>query len=197
MAPRYSRSPIADEGAYQKKLEITQSYLRPEMNVLEFGCGTGSTALVHASFVGHITAIDYSSKMIDIAKAKAEEANITNVEFKHATLEDLNFPTQTFDVVLGLNILHLLDTRTAAISRAYELLKPGGIFISSTAVLGDSLSFLKFLLPIGHTLRLLPYVGVFKSDQLTSDLNEAGFEIDREWLPSKGQAVFIVATKPR
>src|SRR5215217_1657238 len=54
LAERYARQPIADEAAYQTKLDITRSYLHPDMAVLEFGCGTGSTALQHAPHVRHI-----------------------------------------------------------------------------------------------------------------------------------------------
>ena len=64
IAERYSKRPIADEAAYQKKLQVTREYLRPDMEVLEFGCGTGSTAITHAPCVKHIHAIDISPKMI-------------------------------------------------------------------------------------------------------------------------------------
>ena len=36
-AEKYSKQPIADEAAYQKKLQVTQQYLKPNMEVLEFG----------------------------------------------------------------------------------------------------------------------------------------------------------------
>ena len=48
VAAGYAKQPIADEAADQRKLKVTQEYLQPSMNVLEFGCGTGSTAIVHA-----------------------------------------------------------------------------------------------------------------------------------------------------
>ena len=35
IAERYSKQPIADEAAYQKKLKVTQEYFKPEMEVLE------------------------------------------------------------------------------------------------------------------------------------------------------------------
>ena len=41
MADRYVRSPIADEDAYRTKLAVTQGYFRPDMEVLEFGSGSG------------------------------------------------------------------------------------------------------------------------------------------------------------
>ncbi|MDJ0945640.1 MAG: hypothetical protein QNJ30_19405 [Kiloniellales bacterium] len=36
IAERYSKRPVADEAAYQRKLEVTREYFRPEMEVLEF-----------------------------------------------------------------------------------------------------------------------------------------------------------------
>ena len=56
IAARYSKKPVADEAAYQKKLQITRKYLRPDSRVLEFGCGTGSTAIAHAAHVKHVLA---------------------------------------------------------------------------------------------------------------------------------------------
>ena len=71
IAERYSKQPIADEAAYQKKLQVTREYFQPDMEIVEFGCGTGSTAITHAPYVKHIHAIDISSKMIEIAQGKA------------------------------------------------------------------------------------------------------------------------------
>jgi ubiquinone/menaquinone biosynthesis C-methylase UbiE len=80
IAEGYSRQPIADETAYQKKLQVTREYFQPSMNVLEFGCGTGSTAIAHAPYVQHIRAIDFSANMIAIAQAKADAQNIKDLE---------------------------------------------------------------------------------------------------------------------
>ena len=45
IAVHYSKQPVADELSYQKKLEVTREFLTPQSKVLEFGCGTGSTAI--------------------------------------------------------------------------------------------------------------------------------------------------------
>ena len=76
IAKRYSKRPVADEAAYQKKLQVTREYILPDMEVLVLGCGTGSTAIAHAPYVKHILAIDISPKMIDIAQGKAEAKNV-------------------------------------------------------------------------------------------------------------------------
>ncbi|MDH3441394.1 MAG: class I SAM-dependent methyltransferase, partial [Gammaproteobacteria bacterium] len=109
IAPRYSRKPVSDEAAYQKKLEVTREYLRPDMDVLEFGCGTGSTAIAHAPYVKHILATDISPKMIEIARDKAAADEVENVTFRVATIEDLDASDSAFDAALGLSILHLLE----------------------------------------------------------------------------------------
>ncbi|MDH3338570.1 MAG: class I SAM-dependent methyltransferase [Gammaproteobacteria bacterium] len=195
IAERYSRQPIADEAAYQRKLAVTREYFRPDMNVLEFGCGTGSTAIAHAPYVHHIHAIDISSKMIEIAQHKADASNIGNVTFEQSTIEEIGVANQSLDAVLGLSILHLLDDKEAAIAKVYKMLKPGGVFVTSTACLGDKMKFFKFIAPLGKFFGLMPLVKVFSTQELLDSLTGAGFEIDYQWRPDKGQAVFIVTKK--
>jgi ubiquinone/menaquinone biosynthesis C-methylase UbiE len=106
IAERYSERPVADEAAHQQKLQVTRTYFRPDSEVLEFGCGTGSTAISHSPYVRHIRAIDISSKMLEIAREKAEKEGVENVTFEQLTIEDVNVPDQSLDAVLGLSILH-------------------------------------------------------------------------------------------
>ena len=195
IANRYARTPIADEAAYQEKLRITREYLRPDMDVLEFGCGTGSTALVHAPFVKRILAIDISSRMIEIARQKAGDANVGNVEFRQAAIDDFTPADRRFGAVLGLSILHLVEDRDATIAKVHDLLEPGGVFVSSTACLGDTMAFFKLIAPIGRAVGLLPILKVFTADQLVASMTRNGFRIAHRWQPSKGKAVFIVAVK--
>ncbi len=83
-AASYAARPVGTEAVYERKLEIAREHFRPDMEVLEFGCGTGSTAISHAPYVKHIKAIDFSSEMIEIARAKAETAQVQNVTFATA-----------------------------------------------------------------------------------------------------------------
>lgn len=195
IAVRYSKQPIANEAAYQKKQQVTREYLRADMEVLEFGCGTGSTAISHAPYVKYIHAIDTSSKMIEIARGKAEAENIDNVTFGQSTIDDLNVSDQTLDVVLGLSVLHLLEDKENVVAKIYKMLKPGGIFVSSTACLGDTMKFFKVIAPIGKFFGLMPLLKVFTTKELQDCLTNAGFDIDYSWQPSKGKTVFVVAKK--
>jgi ubiquinone/menaquinone biosynthesis C-methylase UbiE len=197
IADKYSKSPIADEAAYQKKLEVTRGYLRPDMNVLELGCGTGSTAIVHAPHVSHIRAIDVSSKMIEIARGKADAQHIENISFEQSTIDGLDVPDETFDAVLGLSILHLLANWQEVVAKVYKMVKPGGIFVTSTPCLGSSLRYapLRLILPIGRLFGRVPLVKFFTQKNLEDTLTGAGFAIDYQWVPGPGKAVFIIAKR--
>jgi len=195
IAERYSKRPVADEAAYQRKLQVTREYFRLNMEVLEFGCGTGSTAIAHAPYVKHIHAIDISSKMIEIAQGKAAANNVENVTFGQSAIEEIDIADQTLDAVLGLSILHLVDNKEAVIAKAHKMLKRGGLFVTSTACIGDTMKFFKAIAPIGQFIGLMPLVRVFTTKELENRLTDAGFSIDYQWQPGKGKAVFIVAKK--
>jgi len=197
IAERYSRQAIADEAAYQKKLKITQGLFRPEMEMLELGCGTGSTAIIHAPFVKHIRAIDISSKMLEIAKAKADAAEIKNIKFEVATCDELNVADESMDVVLAMSILHLLEDKEAMIAKVYRMLKPGGVFVSSTACITGTMTLIKLIVPIGRLFGFMPQVlKFFTPKELANAIADAGFNIDYQWQPGRNKAVFIVAKKP-
>jgi 2-polyprenyl-3-methyl-5-hydroxy-6-metoxy-1,4-benzoquinol methylase len=194
-AERYSRRPVSDEAAYQKKLQVTRDYLRPDMEVLEFGCGTGSTAIAHAPHVKHIQAIDWSSKMIEIAQRKAESEGVENVTFAQETIDELSVDDRTYDAVLGLSILHLLENWDDVIAKVHGMLVPGGVFVSSTMCLGKTMKFIELIAPVGRFLGLMPMLKVFTTEELEASLTDAGFDIDYRWQPGKRKAIFIVAKR--
>ena len=195
LADKYSRRPIADEAAYQKKLDATREYFQPDMDVLEIGCGTGSTAIAHAPYVAHFLATDLSTRMVEIAKDKAKAAGIDNVTFEAASVDALDVPDASIDVVMAHNILHLLEDREQVIADVHKMLKPGGAFVSSTACIGDMMLPLRLIVPVGRFLRLFPLVKVFSVAELMDSLENAGFEIDYEWQPKKSAAAFIICRK--
>ena len=112
-----------------------------------------------------------------------------------STIEEISVSDQTLDAVLGLSILHLLDNKEEVIARAHKMLKPGGIFVTSTACIGDTMKFFKVIAPIGKFLGLMPLVKVFTTRELEDSLTDAGFEIDNQRQSNKNKAVFIVAKK--
>lgn len=193
-AEKYIKSPIKDEATYQQKLKITQEFLRPDWKVLEFGCGSGATAIFHAPCVEHVVATDISDKMIEAAQRKAVESGVKNIVFQQGTLDNLQFQNESFDAVLGLNVLHLLEDVDGAIAKVYRLLRNDGVFVSSTSLIAEINLAFRWLITGMQFLGLAPYVSRFTKDQLVSKLLKAGFTIEREWQTSH-ESVFIVARK--
>ncbi|MFP6836168.1 MAG: class I SAM-dependent methyltransferase [Pseudomonadales bacterium] len=196
-AERYAKSPVSDEASYQKKLAETQSFFTPNMRILEFGCGTGTTAVQHAPHVQHIDAIDISENMLEIGRGKATEAGVENITFTRGTLTEFNADTATLDAVLALNVIHLLPDRQAVIAEVERILKPGGVFVSSTVCVGHSyLRFIKLIVPLAKLLGLMPDLFVLTEAELATEFTNAGFVIERQWHHGKkGIGVFMVARK--
>lgn len=193
-AEKYAKSAIKDEASYQKKLAITQEYLNADSYILEFGCGSGSTAICHAPYVQHILATDISDKMIEIAQQRAIKDGIENISFQQGVLDELNIQDQSFDAVLGLNVLHLLKDVDGSINTVNSLLKNNGVFISSTSLIGEVNIVFHWLISAMQFIGLAPYVARFTKKQLINKLIKAGFYIEREWQTSH-ESVFIVAKK--
>ncbi len=131
-----------------------------------------------------------------IAKEKAKKDGITNVSFEQAAIEDLDISDKTYDAVMGHSILHLLENKEAVVDDVFRILKPGGIFITSTTCLGGANFVLEWILAIGQFIGLLPLVKFFTTDELVKCLTNAGFMVDYQWQPGKDKAVFIIASKP-
>lgn len=197
VAEKYARKAVPDEAAYQRKLVETQSFLSADMQVLEFGCGTGTTAIHHAPYVKHIDALDISDKMLEIGRQKAHKAGIENITFSRGTLAEFNVGTATQDAVLGLNVIHLIPDRQATFAEVARVLKPGGVFVSATGCLAHSwLRFLTLIVPLGKLFGLMPDLFVISEEQLVREITDAGFSIETRWHHgTQGIEVFIIARK--
>ena len=194
LSSTYAKQSIGNEGAYQRKIAQTQSMMRPDMKVLEIGCGTGSTAAIHAPHVGHYTGVDYAPKMVAIARGKIGGAS--NLSFEVSTFADWGAADASYDMILGLSILHLMPDYRDTLAKAYRPLKPGGYLVTSTICLGDHAGIVKYILPVASSLRVAPVIVPFKLDGLTSNIKEAGFDIVDEWQPTPKEAAYHLSQKP-
>lgn len=197
LADHYAASPIADEASYQTKLTETRRLLRPDMEVFEFGCGTGSTALLHSPHVRHITATDLSQRMVEIARGKAEAEGVSNVTFTRVDFATLPVTPSSYDIVMGHSILHLVPDPQAAIDKAFTMLKPGGYLVTSTVCMAwGPLALMMPIAPLGEALGKLPHLNFFTANGLEKMQRRAGFDIVQRWHPGGIKAVFFIARKP-
>jgi len=134
--------------------------------------------------------------MLDIARQKAKDSNVQNINFQKASIADFNIKNNSYDVVLAMSILQLLEDKELAIEKSYEMLKPGGVFISSTACIREKIPFFNFFAPLAQLVRLIPLVSSFSTKQLKNSMIQANFNIEYEWRPNNTMVTFIIARKP-
>src|SRR6266404_4640495 len=101
--------------------------------VLDLGCGTGATAVRLARLGIHVTLLDSSLAMLDIAKRATQEAGVTDkVVLQHGDATQLAnlFHTRSFDVILCHNILEYCDDARAVLSGAARALRDSSAILS-------------------------------------------------------------------
>lgn len=198
LAERYAKKPVDDPMAFERKKAITRALLAPRSIVFEIGCGTGSLALELAPAAGHIHSMDVSAEMIRIANGKKAAQGVKNVTFHHGTL-DQGAPLRAgeADVVWAYSILHLVDDRRRTLDALFALLKPGGAFVSSNAVLGDSWVPYRGLIGVMRWLGKAPRVHIYGRRIITKELMDAGFvDVEERDVGADPRIAFIVARKP-
>ena len=102
---------------------------QPGETVLELAAGPGDTGFMAARLIqpgGTLISSDASAGMLDVARERAEEQGIANVDFKQLQLEWIDLPTAAVDVVLCRWGVMLTVDPAAALRECRRVLKPGG-----------------------------------------------------------------------
>lgn len=172
-ASGYAAKPVQDIPAYHAKLDYLRSTLSPDASVLELGCGSGSTAIALADSVSSWTGTDISSEMIRIAKAKNPPANVRFVE----AIAEAEVAGGPFDAVCAFSLLHLVPDMDAVLERVRSHLKPGGLFVSKTACVGDMPLMMRGLARAVQSLRGVPELRFLRHEELVAQLQAHEFEI--------------------
>ncbi len=103
--------------------------LAPGERVVDVACGAGIDSLVAANMVqpgGQVIGVDMTPEMLDKAKESAQEANITNVEFRSGFGEELPVDDGWADVVISNGSLNLMPNKKQALAEMARVLGPGG-----------------------------------------------------------------------
>ena len=194
IADKYAARPVQDQAAYDDWVASARRHLTAEMDALELGCGTGTTALKLAPGLRQITSTDIAPAMVAIAERKRVAEAVDNVKF--AVADTASAPAGPFDAVMAFNLIHLLTDPQAGLAEMARRVKPGGLFLSKTGLLGDAPFWLGPVIGLMRLFGKAPPVSRFNGDKLKAWLREAGFEIvEEKTYPGIAPTLFIVARK--
>lgn len=99
---------------------------RGDLRILDVGCGTGWTCERLVRF-GKVAGTDMAPSVLERARSRAPE-----VSFVCGDFFEIDFPHNTFDVVVSLEVLSHVADQLAFMGRLSSLLKPGGLLLLST-----------------------------------------------------------------
>jgi ubiquinone/menaquinone biosynthesis C-methylase UbiE len=103
--------------------------------VLDVCCGTGASAIPAAESVGptgKVTGVDLSQNLLELAKTKATQQGLTNIDFELGDMLHLRFPSETFDAVACVFGIFFVPEMHLAVRELWRCVRPGGKLVITT-----------------------------------------------------------------
>jgi ubiquinone/menaquinone biosynthesis C-methylase UbiE len=129
-----ARAAVWDEDPFKVKLanDISDVIIREiaptqEMNVLDYGCGSGLATLRLQPFVKSITGMDSSGGMLQALRSKVEKQSLKNVHTRFMDLEQFTEVNDMFHLIVSSMTLHHIKEPDRLLKRFYDILLPGGL----------------------------------------------------------------------
>ena len=104
---------------YEEALRRTE--LRSGRRVLEVGCGSGVFLRLAADRGAHVSGLDASEALIELARARVPEADL-----HVGDMQFLPYESDTFDIVAGFNSFFFAEDMVEALREAGRVTRPGG-----------------------------------------------------------------------
>jgi ubiquinone/menaquinone biosynthesis C-methylase UbiE len=170
-------------------------YLSPAKNgsVLDVGCGTGNYAIALHEKGLHITGIDPSAEMLNMAKSKTNKIN-----WHSGKAEQLQFNNQTFDGALACLTIHHWKNLTEGLTELGRVLKTGSPLVIFTSTPQQMEGYwLNHYFPKMLTASIVPMPSY---ENIESNLNQAGFKItatENYFIREGHEDLFLQAGKHR
>jgi ubiquinone/menaquinone biosynthesis C-methylase UbiE len=128
------RVKVAQDIAYSMIQEIT---LTPDMDVLDFGCGTGLLTFALQPFVRSITGVDSSQGMLDVFKTKIKEQHLSNVKANYLDLDKGDALDGSYHLIVSSMTLHHIKEIGTLLKLFHQVLRPSGTLCIADLDLDD------------------------------------------------------------
>ncbi len=114
---------------YQSRpFEVIPAGFKGKLLEVPVGTGVISMPVFRTLPEADITCLDYSARMMESARKRAETLQIANVAFVQGDVGKLPFEDNSFDAVVSLNGFHAFPDKDAAYEETFRVLKKGGTF---------------------------------------------------------------------
>jgi len=187
----------------------------PEERVLDLGCGWGTFCWALGPRVAEIVGVDFSQKSIELCEDRLARSAIEGVSFLRADARDTGLEAQSFDLVIGADLVEHLypEDSEEVIAEAFRVLKKGGRLSLWTPHRGHFLEMLKARDILIR--RDVSHVDYKSMDRLRRMLTDEGFAVERayyaeshlaglrsiermfqRWVPILRRRIALLARKP-
>ncbi len=187
------------------KKEIIEQWVRPGMDMLDVGCGTGELLEGAARRGANVTGIDISEGMLSIARQRLSAAEGKGKHaLIHAGLAELDtlFAGDTFDLITATLVFSELyhEERGWVLDQLRRILRPSGILVIADEVRPRSVLKRVFYLlarvPLAVVTYLWAQVGTRAVPDLAAEVSQAGFEVGNVRRSLLGSFAVVTAIKP-
>lgn len=194
-------------GGHTEKIrkQIVHAYVRPGMEILDIGCGTGSLLIDAAKAGANATGLDISKGMLAVAQKRiANNAMNDKITLHNAGVVEVDslFEENSFDLIVSTLVFSELfyEERALALHQIKKILKPDGTFVIAVEVpprrpLKKIIHFL-VRLPLAVLTYVVAQTGTKPFSRISEEIAESGLDItseDRSFLDS---FTIISAKKP-
>ena len=116
-------------------------HLKPDMHILDIGCGPGSITVGIAAAVapGEVVGIDIEPSQVTLGKDRAASLGLPNCRFETGSVYDLPLADRSVDAVFGHTILMQFRDLDPVLAEVKRVLKPGGLIGFREIDIGASL----------------------------------------------------------
>jgi C_GCAxxG_C_C family probable redox protein len=98
-----------------------------EMDVLDYGCGTGLVGLFLLPHVRSVTGADSSSGMLDVLRTKIAKGGVNGMTTKELDLEKQPIPQERFHMIVSSMVMHHVANLERVLLAFHEMLSPDGV----------------------------------------------------------------------
>lgn len=133
---------------------ISHLSIRPDMMILDAGCGPGRLAIPIAEQLtqGQLVALDIQQSMLDKTKHKAQQRNLNNITYLNCKLGENKLENEKFDRIVLVTVLGEIPDQTSALSELFSALKPGGILSVTELIFDPHFQTQKHVLALANSI---------------------------------------------